>query len=82
MDMLKTSWARYLQSLARVGQGIREVVGETGSKQACVRENRVSGYKVWCVMTNEYFQVLPRHARASTCVSITYSRRRLGLDKE
>jgi len=72
MDMLKTSWARYLQSLVRFGQGIREVVGEMGSKQACVRENRVSGYKLWCVMTNEYFQVLPRHARTSLGVAEGY----------
>ena len=59
-----------------------EVVGEVRPKQACVRENRVRSYKAWCVWRNEYFQVLPRHARASTCVPTTYSWRVCGLDYE
>ena len=50
-----------------------EVVGEVRPKQACVRENRVRSYKAWCVRRNEYFQVLPRHARASTYVPTQYS---------
>ena len=54
------------------GQGIRKVVGEAGSRQPSVRENRVKGYKLWCVMTNEYFQVLPRHARTSLGVAEGY----------
>ena len=50
-----------------------EGVGEVRSKKARVREKRVRSYKVWCVRRNEYFQVLPRHARASPNVSATYS---------
>ena len=41
------------------GQGIREVVCETGSKQACVREKRVKG-RVLPHLTTSY-HILPHH---------------------